>query len=156
VSFVIDNQPLLAPIVSAAFDYWRSKLRERLMPSRRDLDPCEIPQLLPYLILVDVFSDPPDFRYRLIGTQIVAQSRRDFTGKRFSELDHAGPCSTVWTDRMQVVETRRPVLTAPPYSGPKAGISAVSGIHLPLSSDGKNVDMILTAVSFTMILKTLG
>ena len=54
------------------------------MPSRRDLDPCEIPQLLPYLILVDVFSDPPDFRYRLIGTQIVAQSRRDFTDQPFS------------------------------------------------------------------------
>jgi len=156
VTAAIHDRALLAPVVSATFDYWRSKLQGRLMPARRDIDPCEIPQLLPCLILADVFSDPPDFRYRLIGTQVAAQSRCDFTGRRFSDLDHAGPASAVWTDRMRVVETRLPVLTEPPYSGPKTGISAVSGIHLPLSSDGKNVDMILTAVSFTMILKTLG
>lgn len=32
----------------------------------------------------------------------------------------------------------------------------MSGIHLPLSSDGESVDMILTAVAFTLVLKTLG
>ena len=156
MSAVTDGHALLAPVVLATFDYWRSKLRGRLMPARRDLDPSEIPQLLPYLILTDVLHDPPDFRYRLIGTQVVAQSRSDYTGRKFSDLDHAGPASTVWTDRMKVVETRLPVLTAPPYCGPKIGVSAVSGIHLPLSSDGKAVDMILTAVAFKMILKTLG
>ena len=51
-----DDQPLLAPVVLATFDYWRSKLRGQLMPARRDLDPSEIPQLLPYLILTDVLQ----------------------------------------------------------------------------------------------------
>ncbi|UEM06844.1 PAS domain-containing protein (plasmid) [Skermanella rosea] len=150
-----DRNPL-PPVISAAFDYWKSKLDGRLMPARRDLNPCQIPSLLPYLILTDVCRDPPDFRYRLIGTQVVAQACRDYTGMRFSQLDHTGPGSTVWQDRIRVVETRRPVLTTPPYHGPKAGIAGVSGIHLPLSSDGDTVDMILTAVAFTPVLKTLG
>ena len=153
---VTSDRALLTPIVMETFDYWTSKVRNRTLPARRDLDPCEIPNLLPWLILTDVFDDPLDFRYRLIGTQIVAQARRDLTGKRFSELDHAGPGSTVWTDRVKVVETRRPVFSTPPYCGPKAGIASVSGIHLPLSGDGRTVDMILTAVDFAMILKTLG
>jgi hypothetical protein len=153
---VAPDRALLAPIVTVTFDYWLSKIWSRAMPARRELDPCEIPSLLPWLILTDVLDNPRDFRYRLIGTQVVAQSRCDYTGKRFSELDHAGPGSTVWADRLKVVETRQPVFSTPPYSGPKAGIATVSGIHLPLSGDGRTVDMILTAVDFTMILKTLG
>lgn len=153
---VTSDRALLTPIVMETFDYWTSKVRNRTIPARRDLDPCEIFNLLPWLILTDVFDDPLDFRYRLIGTQIVAQARRDLTGKRFSELDHAGPGSTVWTDRVKVVETRRSVFSTPPYCGPKAGIASVSEIHLPLSGDGRTVDMILTAVDFVMILKTLG
>jgi hypothetical protein len=154
VSMMTTETILLSSIVQSVLDYWKSKTIDRMMPARRDIDPCEIPQLLPWLILTDVFYDPSDFRYRLIGTQVVAQARRDYTGKRFSEMDHTGPASTVWIDRMKVVQMRQPVFSAPPYSGPKAGVATVSGIHLPLSSDGWTVDMILTAVDFAMVLKT--
>jgi hypothetical protein len=66
---------LLTPFVIATFDYWTRKVRNRTTTARRDLDPCEIPSLLPWLILTDVSDNPLDFRYRLIGTQVVAQAR---------------------------------------------------------------------------------
>lgn len=116
-----------SPIVQSALDYWKSKIINRMMPARRDIDPCEIPQLLPWLILTDVFYDPPDFRYRLIGTQVVAQARQDYTGKRFSEMDHTGPASTVWIDRMKVVRTRQPVFSAPRIAAPKPALRPFPG-----------------------------
>ena len=74
----------------------------------------EIPSLLPWVMLVDVLRQPLDFRYRLIGTGIAARARHDHTGCRFSDLSRAGSDSVVWKDRMAVVQTRAPKLTAPP------------------------------------------
>ena len=136
-------------IVHEALTYWESKLAGRRMPSRRDFDPVfEIPALLPWVMLVDVLRDPPDFRYRLIGTGIASRSRRDHTGHLFSELSRTGPDSVVWKDRIAVVETRAPKLTAPAYIGKDKLIQGVAGIHLPLSSDGGMVDMIFTFVAY--------
>ncbi|EWY36303.1 hypothetical protein N825_28950 [Skermanella stibiiresistens SB22] len=119
------------------------------MPARRDLDPIlEIPSLLPWIILVDVPRDPPDFRYRLIRTGVVARARRDYTGARLSELSHIERGGPLWTDRLEVIETRAPRLTAPSYRGGDDTVRGVSGVHLPLSNDGGSVDMILTFVAY--------
>jgi hypothetical protein len=130
--------------------YWESKLAGRTMPSRRDFDPLiETPKLLPWMLLTDVFRDPLDFRYRLIGTRIVERSRGDYTGKRFSELAHAGPESQVWRDRLAVMSSRAPLLAQPPYTGKFEEIRRVSGIHLPLSDDDAEVNMIMTIVVYS-------
>ena len=41
--------------------YWQSKLNGREMPSRADLDPVEIPELLPYVALIEVHWEPRCF-----------------------------------------------------------------------------------------------
>ncbi|WP_193179651.1 PAS domain-containing protein [Nisaea sediminum] len=51
------------------FDYWCSKRAGRIAPSRQDIDPSEIFQLLSLVYLVD-FEKPDIFRYRLAGTDI--------------------------------------------------------------------------------------
>ena len=35
-------------------DYWRTKLNGRQMPVRADIDPIDIPKLLPYVALIKV------------------------------------------------------------------------------------------------------
>ena len=130
--------------------YWESKLAGRGMPSRRDFDPLlEVPKLLPWMALTDVFRDPLDFRYRLIGTRIADRSRSDYTGKRFSELPHTGPDSQVWRDRAAVVTSRAPLFCEPPYTGGSSSVRGVSGIHLPLSDDDAEVNMIMTIVAYS-------
>ena len=54
--------------LSALLDYWRSKCRARAMPARADIDPAEIPRLLPYLMLLDMPKGR--LRYRLAGEAI--------------------------------------------------------------------------------------
>jgi len=64
----------------AMLAYWRKIGAGRRFPSRRDLDPLDIPELLPYLTLVDVHPEPPCFVYRLVGTVASELLRRDLTG----------------------------------------------------------------------------
>lgn len=143
-----DSTALSAPRLREAFHYWQSKLAGRAMPLRRDIDPVEIPKLLPYLMLLDVLREPPDFRYRLIGTELCNISRRDYTGKRFSEVDGKGRGSVVWDNCEEVVRAKAPFSRCPPYVGPDKHLRQCENILLPLSEDGREVNMILQIVSF--------
>lgn len=131
-----------------ALAYWNSKRRGRRMPARRDLDPIEIPRLLPRIILTDVLRDPLDFRYRLIGTEVVAVARRDFTGSRFSELSGKGSDSVVWDNCLTVVRTKAPFSRKPPYVGPRDDLHSGQNLLMPLSSDGQEVDMIFQVIAY--------
>ena len=140
----------LPPVLCDLFTYWNRIRGDRAMPARRDLDPLDIPALLPWVLLTDVRRDPLDFRYRLIGTAVAERSRRDYTGRHFSELPHTRPDSIVWQVRAAVVETRRPQWALAPYTGTTQGLNvkSVSGIYLPLSADGETVDMILSGAAY--------
>jgi hypothetical protein len=136
-------------VLQDALTYWESKRAGRAMPARRDLDPVlEIPRLVPWVVLVDVLRNPLDFRFRLIGTGIVDRSHANYTGKLFSELPHIGCDSHLWKHRVTVVETGAPLRCEPPYIGGVPGVRRVVDIHLPLSEDGTDVNMILTVVAF--------
>ena len=60
------------------YRYWLAKRAGRTMPSRRDLNPGDICQLLPYLTIVDKVDG--QLRYRLVGTAAVQQLGHDLTG----------------------------------------------------------------------------
>lgn len=145
---MFDPSELPAPSLMAAFAYWQSKLAGRAMPSRRDIDPVEIPSLLSYVLLTDVLRDPLDFRYRLVGTAVRAISHRDYTGKRYSETPGKDRGSVVWDNCEKVVRGKAPILGRPPYTGPDPYLRRCENVLLPLSDDGRNVNMILQVISF--------
>ncbi|HEV2551158.1 MAG TPA: PAS domain-containing protein [Stellaceae bacterium] len=138
----------------AAHAYWLSKRNGRAMPSRADIDPTEIPTLLPYIILIDVL-DPLDFRYRLIGTEVRNISRRDYTGLRFSEVDGKGKESVLWQGCEALVRSKAPRSHRPPYVGSDAFVTNCENVLLPLSNDQTNVNMILKVISFERARKAL-
>ena len=55
------------------------------MPDRRDLDPVQIPKLLPGIILIDIHRDHYRFRFRLIGERMVAYYGHNLAGFRMDE-----------------------------------------------------------------------
>src|SRR5919109_4383974 len=59
------------PRAVALYQYWNARRGIRPMPTRADIDPAEMRQWLPRLMLVDVGQDAGSFTYRLVGTQIV-------------------------------------------------------------------------------------
>ena len=140
-------QPL-APVLRHLLAYWEAKRGARAMPARRDLDPTEIPRLLPYLLLTDVLPDG-GYRYRLVGTEVERSFGASMTGKRIDELmfgDYLAYMSGLYR---RVVETRQPLFSGSRYGGVHGQSPLFTErLMLPLSSDGETVDMVLSAQVF--------
>ena len=145
-----------------AFAYWHWIRQGKPMPARTDLDPLDIPLLLPNTILVDVTHHPPggiwsrirhrpaplEFRYRLIGTDIVRRSTHDYTGKRFADIPHMAAGTPFWHRHEEVVRQGRPHFSAVSYIGPDKAVRSCHVLLAPLSQDGTTVNMIFSFVSF--------
>src|SRR5215472_4666223 len=112
------TSPLSTPDdIESALAYWRRLCGERRMPSRKDFDPLDIPQILPYVMLVDVLRDPLDFRFRLLGSghdQIVACN---YKGMRFSELAHLRRGNSLWDEYERVAAEGVPLRSFVRYVG---------------------------------------
>ena len=61
--------------------YWSAKCGGRPHPRRADIDPVEIPRLMPLVTFVDVRPAPPRFVFRLVGTEVVRLFQHDSTGQ---------------------------------------------------------------------------
>ncbi|RMD91000.1 MAG: PAS domain-containing protein [Alphaproteobacteria bacterium] len=55
----------------ALWDYWRSKFRDDVIPLRADIQPAEMKELLPYLLLWEWAPEEASNRIRLAGTALV-------------------------------------------------------------------------------------
>ncbi|MCG8596810.1 MAG: PAS domain-containing protein [Kiloniellales bacterium] len=126
--------------------YWQERRRDRNMPSRADIDPLDIPDLLPQVFLVNVSREPLEFRYRLLGTQIVRHSAADYTGKSLQDLPKQCPPSRIWSLFQRVVEERRPFSAQVPYVYIPGKF--VEMLAAPLSDDAMHVNMIFGIAQF--------
>jgi hypothetical protein len=69
--------------------YWLAKAKGKV-PSRSDIDPVDVRELLPNLMMIDMLGDPVRFRYRLVGTRVVQYTGFDFTGRCIDEMVFQG------------------------------------------------------------------
>src|SRR3546814_15629289 len=58
------------------YDYWCGRCPAGALPARRDIDPLDIPDLLPNLFLLDVIGDAEAFVFRLAGSLASSEERR--------------------------------------------------------------------------------
>lgn len=68
------------------YQYWLDMKGTRSMPSRADLNPADIVDLLPHVSLIDVERDPVRYKMRLIGTETVKAMGFDVTGKYLDDF----------------------------------------------------------------------
>ena len=90
-------------------DYWKDCRSDGEVPLRTDVDPIDIPQLLPHLCLVDVLDGGDDYKFRVVGTAVVDGIGEDWTGKTAREVEFDGRYPDVSDQYRKVVETRAPV-----------------------------------------------
>lgn len=112
------------------------------MPTRRDIDPTEIARLLPRVALVEVNRD--GYRWRLMGTAIVADLGQDLTGRQFG--GYVAPPSfagrmTATFDR--VLAEGAPVFEESFYRAGFQVVRAVSRLLLPLALQDGSARMVL-------------
>jgi hypothetical protein len=128
--------------------YWRAKCRNGRLPSREDIEPGRLHKLLPRIFLVDVMrtagSPRLGFRFRLAGSEHFEINQTELTGLTFEEAFLPDRIEAIRSVYMEVVTTRKPLLTArtSPAVADRQHI-LYDRLLLPLASDGETVDMIL-------------
>jgi hypothetical protein len=125
------------------FDYWHRSAGTRRMPARSDLDPLQVPRLLPHMGLIDVADGLDQAYFRLAGTRLHDIYGQEITGKLAEDV-FSGDCAAYWRRiHERVVETGLPHHGV--VRGPAKGRDHVVlfWLRLPLSEDGGRVDRIL-------------
>jgi hypothetical protein len=145
------RSPLLVELAA----YWRRKHQAERLPRRADIDPTDIKAHLPLLFMVDVLENggtngEREYRYRLVGTELVQINGRDSTGKTFTQV--YGEDDRQLTRMRHVVgstvDTARPVLIAGEmFWRPDRAFRPVEALLLPLSADGKTVDVVMGEIA---------
>lgn len=134
--------------IVAIHRYWQSLAPGGgLLPSRSDIDPVQIPELLENIWLVDILAAPPRFRLRLAGE---ALHRMGFRLKRGEFLeDYMAPDDPPLEDFRLLAETGQPVWFRGQAFAPHAStVSELERIALPLAADGVAVDAMLCLTVF--------
>jgi len=132
------------------FDYWRSKTSAGRLPARKDIDPIDIPSLLPWLTLIEVdwSQGAPRFRIRLVGTGVVNRFGRDATGLWFEDAYQADVYQTQMDYYTQVATDGMPSLTQPIPPIKEREFIKCLRLVVPLSADGERVDQLISILSF--------
>jgi hypothetical protein len=121
------------------------------MPSRADIRPAEMKEHLGWIILVDVLPDFTDFRYRTIGSRVTQYFLGDSTGKTITET-FASFGETAISGVLAVHRkcARDKVVLRSFGDAGWLGRSFLDfdTLYLPLSEDGVNANMILSAFTF--------
>jgi hypothetical protein len=128
--------------------YWQSKKGRRRAPARADLDPAEIPTLMPHIMLIDVEAAPRRLRVRLMGTAVVNGLGRDLTGRYLDELTLNEIQRAMFTEYQHVAETGEPACATWEYTRDDGRHVHFERLVLPLSRDSITVDMLLGGIVF--------
>jgi len=132
-------------------DYYLSVHPKDKLPGRELFDPMAIPSILPNIVLVDVCRSPYRFKFRVVGNEICENWNSNPVGQYFDEFVGGIENKYAHIDRVAVVEKKDPIYR---YSLPdvefRTSFAKMESLHLPLASDGENVDMIVSTIVYQM------
>jgi len=132
------------PKIRALYDYWAGRRNERAMPMRADLDPIDIPALLPHVFLIDVKSaDPQLLVYRVFGTGLVDLFGFDFTLREVGQGVRPEHMPELRARYGGVIRDRSPFYHRARLRDRTNDFTDVDRIILPLSPDGARVDQMI-------------
>jgi len=137
--------PIEDRVLERLYAYWQEKRGGRRFPARADLDPVDFAYALGWVILADVSHDPLRFYIRLYGSELAQRAGFDVTGTYLH--DHPQPEFRTYVEK----EWRETVERAEPTHGHfdrwvETRRYRFETVRLPLSTDGRNIDMLLIAV----------
>jgi len=138
--------PLASPLLKRLYADWTARRRDRSIPARRDFDPLDLKYVLGKLLLVDVPYRPLQFRFRLVGTELVDRAGFDLTGKTLDAYPNPEFRASMRQRYTAVVESRRPLRSVQTDLVIDGRLRRYEALLLPLASDGETVDMLMIGV----------
>ena len=135
------------PMLSRLYAYWNGKRGGKPFPGRSDLDPVDIPLLLPSVFLVAVHHDPFDLVFRLAGTVLTGCYGGELTGRSLIELPSTG-VSDLFREAARTVHAGHPVLLSGPVTTLAETYRRTDHLLLPLGECPDRVDMLVGGAIF--------
>lgn len=147
-------------IILKTFEYWQSKLQRHRLPSRSDIRPGELHDILPFLFIADVNMLTPmgaEINLRLVGTHIARALGIDLTGCPVGGMSKHWRDFAVGRDLFDAANQHCAIVATHVIRGtsqreefqPRQSSAAYLRYHrlvLPLSRDGHHVDRLLGAL----------
>ena len=122
-------------------DYWLSKRGERRAPSREDIAPEDIPDILPWVFLMETVGER--LRYRLVGDGFRQIYGAKLIGAFVDEVDLDHITAAYIGEYAIVARDITPVVRQWKFRKNSGRYLDYERLILPLSRDDKTVDMFL-------------
>ncbi len=140
------------PLLAELYAYWSKCRGERFAPARADIDPVDIPHLLPHVALSEIVSDGSGhrrrFRYRLAGTQIEERFGCALTNHYLDELKQGQYLAHIVGLYERIIADKVPVYSEGSFSDGDRNTLWAKRLMLPLSEDGATVTMVLVGILY--------
>ncbi|WP_119165390.1 PAS domain-containing protein [Algihabitans albus] len=141
---------LQSPELRRLFAYWWDRHAEDRPPSRAEIDPVDVPDLLPDLLLVDVdwTGDKPRFYFRLAGTRFTQFYTEELTGRWLDDLQ-LGSWQSFWeAEYHAIIHEWKPRYGLNSVVWQGRDFVRFEWLMLPLVTPNRRCDMILIGVRF--------
>lgn len=144
--------------VLQAYAYWqRIKPEGAKAPTRSQLDPLDIPKLLPHTILTEISPNYSDVSFRLVGTKVATYSGCDYTGRTLREFIKSPAWQDYWMAiYKEIAEEGHCVFGKDNYDYTDRNHISFEWVMLPLSSDGQRIDMTFEVEAYPLESRSSG
>jgi hypothetical protein len=137
-----------APLLRQLHEDWQARRRGRPLPARADFDPIDLKYVLGKLLLVDVLREPLQFRFRLVGTELVKRLGVDLTGRTLDDYPDPEYREFLRQRYTAAVAARRPLSSIQTRLILDGRLRRYEALLLPLASDGVTVDMLMIGIVY--------
>lgn len=140
----------MGPMTKELYSYWKQVRGDRLMPSRADIDPTDIPKLLKSILLLDIEQQTGRMKFRLTGTRITELYGTDYTGWYLDKVYFGRRRDAVLASYQSAIDDRCPHHCWMKFTNKDGLEFDMERLILPLSSDGQNVDKLISLLDIDL------
>ena len=137
-------------IIQLTTDYWSGKRNGRRMPSRDSIDPSELAEVLPNLVMAEAIDGGKDYLHRIAGERAEILLGEHMHGERLSRLRRSKAILASWRNGLDLARTFK----APHFAHfeNEDTHKTVRAVFLPLSGGDENhAAFVMTALTDTVL-----
>ncbi len=140
----VDVAALTNPALQRLHAEWNLRRRATQLPARADFDPAEMKYILGNLSLVEVRRHPLRFFYRVHASNIAVRTGFDMTRKFLDQNPDARHRMLILDHYLRTLDERQPIAARREHRFTDRVALNCEALSLPLASDGRTIDMLMT------------
>jgi hypothetical protein len=131
-------------LLNKVVEFWEETRGEGELPFRKALDVTLIPELLPYLVLVEVRDQGEDFYISIVGEYISDSYGKPMAKRLLSDLIAENACLSAWEHDLRAsMSARAPIRINDEFVTGRDIQKRFQGVIAPLTGDGSSINALL-------------